>query len=144
MGPSNNWQCPRKNVSHNKLDGYSVFSQEILSMEALIITARWDRQRSNHALILVRIEVYCFMTQNDKNGIIISYAHITIILIMPTPKHVARALHVHYLPYQGRSIQEWSNPATKYQSNRVNELQNNLPRQNSLLSSLSLKLRMIT
>jgi len=144
LGPSTNWQCPKKNLLHNKIDGYSVLSQEIQTMKALKIIARWDRHRPHHSLILVRNEIYWFMRQNGKNRIMISYAHITLILIMPTPKHVARALHVNYLFHQEWSILEWSNQATKYQSNRVTELPINFPTPNLLLSSLSLKFRMIT
>jgi hypothetical protein len=65
-----------KNLSHNKIDGYSVLSQEIQTTKALKIIARWDRHRPHHLPILVGIEVYWFMSQNDKNRIIRSYAHI--------------------------------------------------------------------
>lgn len=68
----------------SQIEGYNVLSQEIQSMGALIIIALWDRIRPPHSLILVRIEVYWFISQNDKNRIMISYAHITLILIMPT------------------------------------------------------------
>jgi hypothetical protein len=108
-----------RNLSHNRIDGHSVLSQEIQIIKALIITVRWDRHRPHHSLILVGIKVYWFMSQNDKKLIMISYAHIKLILITPTPKHVARALHVKYLSHHGRSILERSNQATKYQSNRV-------------------------
>jgi len=84
------------NLSHNKVDGYSVLSQEIQTMKALIIISRWDLHRPHHSLILVRTEVYWFMSQNGRNWIMISYAHITLILTMPIPKNVARALDVKY------------------------------------------------
>jgi hypothetical protein len=67
-----------KNLSHNKIDGYSVLSQEIQTTKALLIVARWDRHRPHHSLILVGTEVYWFMIQNDKNRIMRSYAHITL------------------------------------------------------------------
>jgi len=73
-----------KNLSHNRIDGHSVLPQEIRIIKALIITARWDRQRPHHSLILVGSEVYWVMSQIDKNLITISYAHITLILTLKT------------------------------------------------------------
>ena len=61
-----------KNLSHNKIDGYSVLAQGIQNMKALIIIARWDRHRPHHSLIVVRTEVYWFVSQNDENRIMIS------------------------------------------------------------------------
>jgi hypothetical protein len=110
-----------KNLSHNRVDGHSVLSQEIQTMKAQILINRWDRHRPHHSLILERSwKVYWFMSQNDKKlRIIISYAHITLILITSTPKLLARTLHGKYLPHERRSILERSKVATKYQSNRV-------------------------
>jgi len=66
----------------------------------------------------------------------LSYAHIILTLIMPSPKHLARALHVNRLLHQGLSTKEGSNQATKYQSYRITKLPRSPP---TKLTPLELK-----